>query len=276
MNLSNLSNRIEIAFWIGLVALLRNRRVTRLSLLGLVGVLLLVTLTLTGFTWAFTNRSDRLLTHKVTAIQNPAHLIRPDNGQKNLLLIVVDELSGNELSLLGAWMLINAPSGQKVTFMPIYPSGSETAEDLGQAFSQTKGSLSSGAFLRLLEARGLWWDNYLIIDQAGLAALVDLSGGIDIGSIRSNGEQVVGLLSIAGQDDQTAQDFQARLAQGICQRLNTTLKNASILVIIETLTGSAAQGKAHSDLAPEDLQASWSRMQAAGGLSCEFPTLIGR
>jgi hypothetical protein len=276
MNLSNISNRIEIAFWVGLVALLRDRRVTRLTLMALVGMLVLVMLTLTAFSWAFASQPNRLMPDQVATIQGAAHLKRPANGQKNLLLILVDDLSGNDPSLQGAWMLINAPSGRKVTFMPVYPTGSEQSGDLERLFNNPADEVPSGAFLGALEAQGHWWDNYLVVDQATLAALVDLSDGIDIGNGRLNGQQVVGLLSIAGQDDQTAQDFQARLAQGICRRLNSTLQNIGFEAITGILTGEGAPDQASSDLSREALQASWSGMQAAGGLECEFPTLIGR
>lgn len=276
MNLSNLSNRIEIAFWIGVVAFLRDRRVTRFTLLSLVGLLFLAALMLSAFSWAYRDRPARLLPHKVDAIQNTAYLRRPDNGQKNLLLIIVDQLSANEPSLQGVWMLITAPTGRKVTFMPVYPTGTQAGKDLEHAFSQARDGVASGAFLQALENQGLWWDNYLIVDRVTLAALVDLTGGIDIGNGRSTGQQVVGLLSIAREDDQTSLDFQARLAQGICQRLNSMRQNASFETITEILTSSTAQNEAYSDLSSEDLQASWSKMQAAGGLECEFPTLIGR
>jgi hypothetical protein len=276
MNLSNLSNRIEIAFWIGLVALLRDRRVTRLTVLGLVGTFMLLMLTLTAFSWAFASQPNRLMPHQVATIQGSAHLKRPTNGQKNLLLVAVDDLSGNEPSLQGVWMLIIAPSGRKVTFMPVYPSGAELAGDLVRTFSQPANNIPSEAFLSTLEAQGHWWDNYLVVDQAALAALVDLSGGIDVGDGRMNGQQVAGLLSIAGQDDQTALDFQARLAQGICRRLNLSLPKAGFEAITEILTGEGAPEQTCSDLSQAALQASWSGMLAAGGLECEFPTLIGR
>jgi hypothetical protein len=276
MNWLYISNRIEIAFWVGLVAVLRDRRVTRLTLAALVGLLMLVVLMLTAFSWPFSSQPNRLMPEQVATIQGVAHLKRPANGQKNLLLVVVDDLSGNEPSLQGVWMLIKAPSGRKVTFMPVYPTGSEQSVDLERLFNNPADEIPSGAFLGALEAQGHWWDNYLVVDQAALAALVDLSGSIDLGNGSLNGQQVVGLLSIAGQDDQTAQDFQARLARGICRRLNNTLQNAGFEAITGILTGEGAPDQASSDLSREALQASWSGMQAAGGLECEFPTLIGR
>lgn len=276
MNISNISDQIEIAFWMGIVSLLRGRRVSRLMTVLLIVLLCLVALLLTAFSWSYVRLPSQQNAPKAAAIHTAAYLGRPDNGQKNLLLIVVDQLEESEPDLLGAWMLIYAPSGLRVTFMPIYPTGSEASLDVAQAFGLEKARDPSAAFKQVLESQGLWWDNYLVVDQAILAALVELSGGIDLGNGHSNGQQVVGLLPIAEQDSQTALELQARIAKGICQRFDNTLQNASPETIIELFVGGALSPSVHSDLTPEQLLASWTRMRGAGGLVCEFPTLIGR
>ena len=35
--------------------------------------------------------------------------------------------------------------------------------------------------LNEVQAADFWWSNYLVLDQAGLAQLIDLAGGIDLG-----------------------------------------------------------------------------------------------
>jgi hypothetical protein len=281
MNISTLSNQIEIAFWMGVVCLLRNRRMTRPALLALIALLSLLALLLTAFSWAYFDLPDRLQFPKAAAIHSPAYLARPENGQKNLLLVLVDHLSEVDPSLEGAWMLIYAPDGLKVTFMPVYPAESEAAARLPGAFRFAQDGDLPASFEQALQEQGLWWDNYLVVDHAVLADLVDLSGGIDMGNGLSQGLQVVDLLPIASQDAQTARQLQARIARGICQRFDAILRNASPEAIVDLLVGGIPPGGippslALSDLTSDALRASWSSMRSAGGLDCEFPTLIGR
>lgn len=288
MNLTRFSDQIEIAFWMGMVSLLRDPRAYRRTLLALTTLLALMTLLLTGFSWAYLHLPARPHSPRTVALQSAAFLQRPENGQKNLLLIVVDRLEQQEPSLEGAWMLIYAPSGLSVTFMPVYPVASSAGQRLEEEFRLAEDGGLMDSFQQALRAQGLWWDNYLVVDYATLAALVELSGGIEIGNNpgshpgqdrgggRSNGQQVVSLLPIASQNAQTAQELQARIAQGICGRFATTLQTASPEAMVELLIAGASMGTARSDLTPADLQASWSRMRHAGGIDCEFPTLIGR
>lgn len=292
MNLTQFSDQIEIAFWMGVVSLARDPRAYRRTLLALVALLVLLTLLLTGFSWAYLHLPARPLTPRSVSLQSAALLPRPENGQKNLLLVVVDRLQDPEPSLEGAWMLIYAPSGLRVTFMPVYPAASSLSRSLEKEFRLAENQVLADSFQQALRAQGLWWDHYLLVDYATLAALVELSGGIEIGeglgsgpgsspgdgpgSGRSDGRQVVSLLPIARQNPQTAQELQARIALGICQRFAITLHQASPEAIVELLIDGASLRAARSDLTPADLQASWTSLRNAGGIDCEFPTLIGR
>jgi hypothetical protein len=116
----------------------------------------------------------------------------------------------------------------------------------------------------------------LIVDHEDLAALVELTGGIDLGDGRSNGQQVIDLLPIADQDAQTALELQARIAQEICQRFDFTLRNAGPETMVKLFIGEARSVSARTDLTPEKLLASWKRVRTTGGLACDFPTLSGR
>jgi hypothetical protein len=276
MNISNISDQIEIRFWMGIVSLLHDRRINRSGLLLLAALTCLAFLLLTAFSWAFVHLPESSPAPKAAAIHTAAFLSRPENGQKNLLLVLVDRNSDPQPSLEGAWMLIYSPSGLKVTFMPIYPARSAAAAGLKETFRPPRGGGLPPSFVQALKAQGLWWDNHLVIDYAMLARLVELAGGIDIGSGLSNGQQVVGLLPIAGQDAQTALEFQGRIAQGICRRFDAILFNASPEAMADLFSGGTPSASALSDLNPQSLRQSWVAMRRAGGLDCEFPTLIGR
>lgn len=173
-------------------------------------------------------------------------------------------------------MLIYPPSGLKVTFMPVYPARSAKDKSLVEAFRPSQGGGLPPSFVQALKAQGLWWDHHLVVDHAALARLVDLAGGIEIGNGLSSGQQVVGLLPIAGQDARTALEFQGRIAQGICQRFDAILINASPEAMADLLVKGTPSSPPHSDLDPQALRQSWSGLRRSGGLDCEFPTLIGR
>lgn len=276
MNITNISTQIEIAFWTGVVSLLRGRQMTRTLTMLLILLLCLALMGLTAFTWAVHGLPARPRESGVMLVHTPAYLNRPENGQQNLLLVLVDELQDREPDLLGAWMLIYAPSGLKVTFMPIYPAETKAGADLEQTIRQPLGEGLSVDFQRALKAHGLWWDRYLIVDQNILAALVDMSGGIDLGSGRSDGIQVADLLPIADQDAQTAVELQARIARGICERFPAMLQIVSVDSMLKMLSGDAGPALETTDLDPQELLASWNRIREASHFACEFPTLPGR
>ena len=239
MNISNLSNQIEIAFWVGIVSLLRPRRYTRQVSFALLILLVLVALLLTAFTFLSSGRKTGLLEPKSAAVHIAHYSGRPDNGQMNLLLILVDELDATEPGLQGVWMLIHDPSGKKVHFMPIYPAESKFGQDVRQAVGLEKVNGLSPKLEQLLQKQGLWWDNYLVIDRKILSRLVQQTDGIDLGNGRLNGQQIIGLLPIADQDAQTAIGLQARIASGICQRIDSMLKDDSLEPVSELLIGGA-------------------------------------
>jgi hypothetical protein len=276
MNITTISTQIEIAFWMGVACILRNRRIHRPFLIAFIALLCLTALMLTAFSWAYINLPDRLQAPKTAAIHTSAYLSRPENGQNNLLLVLVDDYSLDEISLEGAWMLIYAPSGLRVTFMPVYPSEAAGPGRLESTLRLGKNGHLPASFVNALQAKGFWWDNHLVVDHALLAGLVEMAGGIDIGNGLSNGQQVVDLLPIAGQDAQTALELQARIARGVCQRFDAILHAASPEAIVDLLINGTSPELALSDLSSDMLRLSWSRMRNAGGLDCEFPTLIGR
>jgi hypothetical protein len=276
MNITNLSNQIEIAFWTGMVSLLRPRRYTRhvsLALLSLVGLL---TLLLTGFTFVSRGRATRLIEPKSASVQLAHFSGRPDNGQINYLLILVDEIDATEPGLQAVWMLIQDPSGKKVNFMPIYPAETAFGQEVGKAIGIEKINGLSPKIEQVLHKQGLWWDYFLVIDRELLAKVVQQAGGIDLGNGQLNGQQVAGLLPIAGQDAQTAINLQARIAMGICQRFDVMLKKASPEPVSVLLAGGTKKQPVNSNLSFADLLASWNRLQKSGSLACEFPTLTGR
>ena len=123
MNISNLSNQIEIAFWMGIVSLLRPRRYTRHISFALLFLLCLVAVLLTAFTFVIEARTTRVTRAKIGGCPHGS-LILADQimARKISLLILVDQVDATEPGLQGVWMLIHDPSGKKVYFMPIYPA----------------------------------------------------------------------------------------------------------------------------------------------------------
>jgi hypothetical protein len=276
MNISNLSNQIEIAFWMGIVSLLRPRRLNHLASFALLALLCLAALLLTAFSFTYKGWAGRLLNSKSAPVRLTHNSGRPDNGQNNLLLILVDQADALEPGLQGVWMLIHDPTGRKVTFMPIYPAEAKLGQEVKQAVEMQRVNGLSTELQQALQKQGLWWDHYLVIDREALARLVQLAGGIDLGEGRLNGQQVTGLLPIANPDAQTSLALQARIAQGICQSFGTMIQKDHPEAIFELLIGKPMQPSVYSDLTHSDLSAFWIRSKKVGDIACEFPTLIGR
>lgn len=279
MNLPYMVNRIEIAFWTALVSVLQDRRSA-----GRIKYLLLavfcVALLLLGLFWA--RLPDRPAIPAAVP-QGVAPLVRPSNGQSNLLVVMVDRLDSRRPQLLSVWVLGRMPSLPQVTFLPIYPARPPASPmpdaaasaapaagviDLPVEFAYSEAGGLPADFSAALRQRSLWWDHYLILDQPALTRLVDLLGGMEIDGRWLDGRQA-SALAVDAIEPFNAYSLHLQLMQQICAQ-SSRLSRKSAADVINEFADLVA-----SDLPAERLQAVLRGLQA-GGAACNFPTAAGR
>ena len=130
----------------------------------------------------------------------PAGWVAP-NGQRNLLLIGVDSLESSAPHLESLWLVLNlvSRSPDHFTLIPLLPAspGMELIppDKLTGSFRLDGKGAPQPDFFEVLHQADFWWSYYAIVDRQGLALVIDLAGGMDIGSGKQSGAQVVSSLA---------------------------------------------------------------------------------
>jgi hypothetical protein len=191
------------------------------------------------------------------------------NGQQNLLVIGVDRLDTQTHRLESVWLVLYSPAAPSLTMLPLFPAslegGPASDEFLEKNFSlDERGSLAED-FKTALKSKDLWWSNYAVIDEAGLAELIDLVGGA-----RENNEAVSGIRAVADvtppwENRQTALRDQSRILEQLCQVSNKPSIAAQPAHILELFNNHLI-----TDLAPELVISIWQDIRSSGNRLCKI------
>ena len=272
----DLINKVEILFWTASVSVMRNQRIARLAIIG---VLLLFFGLIMALVWLRGQNA-----HPVTALPDPTFpaALPPVDGQlvqnqplvglnqSNLLVILVDSFDAPEPELIGLWLVGRAYDSPQVVFLPMVPTSRPGEMELYQKIFKLDayGSPASG-FLDYLRTKKVWWDHYLVADKSSLADLVALVGGLDWDGRISTGVEVADSLPDYYLAPEAMLRAQARIASVLCQNSPVLIRNADPEIIWGLLTH-----RMRSDLDLEAVQDAQAQISKPGGSPvCEFPTL---
>ncbi|MBN2548476.1 MAG: hypothetical protein JXB15_04935 [Anaerolineales bacterium] len=275
MNLTQISRRIEITFWLAAIAIMKDRRLLLwLKILAIVS--LLAAFLLIGYSGV---RKQILPRAFPMAFQPVAHTqapTQPANGQVNVLVILVDRLEVEKPALEGVWLGVFLPSMPRVTLLPVYPAALQDAESqderLEKAFRLDAKGQPAAKFQAILQEKELWWNNFIILDRTTVSEFIDLAGGIEIDQLgNQNGPESLAVLPHAWQAPERALVMQASLAAGLCRKKPAELVGANPVQTIDRLSRHMV-----FDFGIEEIVSAWYQLQAYNGaISCEFPTLPG-
>lgn len=197
------------------------------------------------------------------------------NGQRNLLLVGVDSFETPDPQLKSVWLVLQIAthSPQRFTLVPLYPASALQAmipqDELQEIFELDESGAIQPAFFDRIHAADFWWSNYLVLDQAGLAQVIDLAGGINLGQGSMGGNQIVTTLISPDLEPDQALQTQAVLLQTLCTQSAETLLKLDAKHVFQLLGGHL-----RTDLEIERLIHEWQMpLILAGRPSCEFPTL---
>jgi hypothetical protein len=194
----------------------------------------------------------------------------PGNGQRNLLVIGVDDLQAPQPHLEGIWLVLYIQGYPQITLLPVYPqpSGQENASSflsLEEDFHLAPGGEIEPAFLDALKARQLWWNNYVLFDGSAADKIFQWKDQV---AKESSGIHSVADLLTAREDPDGALDGQHKKLKDLCQAANqSSPEDLSRLI----------------QLASQHLVTDLNLKEAAGEfqnllshpqhLVCEFPTI---
>jgi hypothetical protein len=198
----------------------------------------------------------------------PPPLSPPATGQRNLLVIGIDDLSSPSPRLESVWLVSYFPGHSVFTLFPIYPdileNGKSDRQALAKDFSLDAHDTPNQAFFDLM-GRETWWNNYLVIDEAGWAAILDFLGGVISDGRPLDGSGARGSLTLWG-DLLASLHAQTELLQAACLRAAALRQEEAI----QGLSLLAPHVRSDLDLT-QDLRDGSTETGSRLGLRCEFP-----
>jgi hypothetical protein len=261
--------RVEITFWTALIALMRNQRLARIAIIA---ACLFLCLGMTGIAKLVLDRNPAPSSPKVVVLVSQpraAASVVLSLDQRNILVVLVDSLASGNPSLEGIWLVGKLSTDPHLVFFPIFPASKEVVvEQWSGAFSLDADGRPAAEFIEYLQAKNIHWDNYLLVDHASLADLIELSGRIDWNGRQLSGQAVVAKMPLARLEPLAALQAQAFVAQELCHNTVLLLQSADPGLLWGLLTH-----RMRSDLQLASVQAARSEFALIeGGPTCEFPT----
>lgn len=193
-------------------------------------------------------------------------------GQKNLLVIGIDDLHSHQPQLESIWLVIYLTTSPHLKLLPIYPAllegGLQQDGLLESVFQLDPGLQPDPSFLAGLYARDLWWENYIVLDKTGLAKLIEMVSGADLEDGPDAGLRVIASLPLARDDPQAALLGQTALLRAMCRLADGSPTTLDLAMAFDILSEHIS-----TDLAPHKAIPFVQKILESGaGLTCEFPT----
>ena len=207
--------------------------------------------------------------HK-TPQQNYSHIDIPTNGQRNILIIGVDDLSKENPDLVGIWLLMYFPEKPKLSFASVYPniwnqtqlSTSHTA-DLHPVIKN--GSINK-KLLNKLHQENIWWHGYVLLDSTAVKKAVNFYN-------RANDQDSISTTNsvndpyLSGEPSLTGIGVQTGILKHFCQRTNNLTADTDISTILALIPTHI-----RTDMNLITIIQDWkSLISQEHDLVCEFP-----
>ena len=237
MTIKQISNKIELSFWHHFINLLtdysffqeavkwgyhnylypKNRNILKHNwkFAGTAAGLALIVVT--SITFLLSNAPNRTSQPSFSPIE------MPNNGQRNILFIGVDDLSKERPELVGIWLLMYFPGNSNLTFAPVNPkiwSQSQTSTPQTSEFTSVikNGSIDK-KLLNQLHQEEIWWHGYVLLDSTAVKEAVHFSNQVNDLEAFSTFNSVNDPF-LSGEPKLTGIDYQTDLLKYFCQQTN--------------------------------------------------------
>jgi len=189
------------------------------------------------------------------------------NGQHNLLILLVDQLTAPHPRLEGIWLLITIPENPQLTLVPVFPAANAQTLDqphYAELFTMSDDHHPGPGFLALLDEQILW-DDYLVADRDDISRILN---DLEVQAVPGDARGAVneGLLDF---DQELSVEQQTQLWQSTCSALSTILSGDASASLVDLFNSNLLTTY------------SWEKSpffkpgESVKGtnLVCEFPTL---
>jgi hypothetical protein len=196
-----------------------------------------------------------------------ARLVSPQergNGQRNLIIIFVDQMAAPQPELEGIWLLITYPENPDLTLVPIFPDPNQQAassKSYAETFEMTANNQPGSSFLDLLTENVLW-DNYLITDRDGVISILE--------DASADGSKAFVSVEAAFPDETALTlEQQTMLWQSVCTYLSEIEGQDEFEILLPKLSSNIFTNLNWDQLPLYP----WGVEHEEARLECEFPTL---
>jgi hypothetical protein len=220
-------------------------------------------------------KSGRVSAPNFTDVQADPPPVGINNGQRNLLVTWVDQLDSASPRLEGLWLVLFVPDSPSLTWLPLYPAGLienvDGNQNWYQDFHLTQDGKLDPQFVADLRSKDVWWNNYLVIDNTGLVAIVNrnLNDSEDpaITPQPDAGGRIIANMPLAWENPAEALKAQFNLLDRFCLPPSTSYHAASGMDLISPLEHHLI-----TNLQADEIFSIWNNLHLTGGRRCKFPT----
>ncbi len=200
-----------------------------------------------------------------------------ENRQRNILVVGVDELDSASPHLKSVWLIVYMPNTPHFMLLPVYPIKSltetnnrSTGGTLPDIFQLDKKKSPHISFFEALDAKDIWWNGYILLDETALAEVSNFVGSFD------SNPNFASISAIKRVPDPEGNPLgallgQAKIVQGLC---NQTIHLSTVETWQYLQLFKKIREHVRSDLDFEKAVADWQQLLLySGNISCEFPSL---
>ncbi len=182
----------------------------------------------------------------------------PGDGQTNLVLLRVNDLSADQPQLVSIWIAFLGPADYPgLTVMMLYPNpdAPDQVQSLADAFSLGEDKLPVQTFWQELAAYKFTWDGYLLADSQAITAVS--------GWINNNQSQLQARPADSPEGYRIIQDEETSVFRNIC----STLGSADDAAGPVPDWGSIIPLHMRTDLTFEAMMYSWGKLNPPGAIT---------
>jgi hypothetical protein len=213
---------------------------------------------------------------RVVSAQENKPIESLSTGQRSILLITTSSLNTVNSNLESVWLITYLPSSSDIRLLSIFPTGHQPISDLEaqlvNSFEMNKknGKLALDQdFLEILAAENYWWSGYLVMDEIGLAGVLDLFGGIEMRGHSLSGDQVISELPDASAQPGDAYSYQIAMLQSACKQFSRSASSIDLSQIHSLLSRHI-----FTDMLSDQLKTEYQSLLAGERQpTCKFPML---
>ncbi len=195
------------------------------------------------------------------------------SGQRNTLLVVVNDGEDFKPELRSVWLILELPDKQSLTLIPLYPGALKNYAVHDQVLEQTFAIIDNHhlneSFLSHLTELNIWWNDFVLVDDFIVGNFFEMTNGSTVAGLPVTAEDIQSGNYPAADNKSARLEFQVGLMKYFCQKISLAPLHPSYQQIMDVLPSHAISSLKNNEL----LARFTSINQLTSAVDCKFPTL---